>query len=49
MERASFLADTNLPAAKLIMELSQAETGTQMIQALDVYDSQIQDVALISA
>ena len=41
LEKATELADTNPDAARLMLELSQAESGGQIMSALDSYDEQI--------
>lgn len=40
---AADLADTNAPAAQLIVSLQNAQTGAELAEALDAYDSAVLD------
>lgn len=43
MSLAADLADTNFAAAQLIMSLQNAQTGAELTEALDAYDSAVID------
>jgi len=43
IETAATLVDTNPAAAKFIVNLSNAETGAEMIDAIDAYDQEVLD------
>ena len=43
MSLAADLADTNVNAAQLIMSLQTAQTGAELVDALDAYDSAVLD------
>ena len=43
MSLAADLADTNFAASQLIMSLQNAETGAELVEALDAYDSTVID------
>jgi len=43
-ETAAALADTNPVAAQFIVNLSEAQTGAEMIDAIDAYDQAVLDV-----
>ena len=40
---AADLADTNFAASQLIMSLQNAQTGAELVDALDAYDSSVLD------
>jgi hypothetical protein len=40
---AADLADTNFAASQLIMRLQSAQTGAELVEALDAYDSTVID------
>jgi len=42
-ETAAALADTNPVAAQFIVNLSEAQTGAEMIDAIDAYDQAVLD------
>ena len=42
-ETAAALADTNPVAAQFIVDLSNAQTGAEMIDAIDAYDQAVLD------
>ena len=43
IETAATLVDTNPVAAKFIVDLSNAQTGAEMIDAIDAYDQAVLD------
>jgi hypothetical protein len=43
MSLAADLADSNVAAAQLIVSLQNAETGAELADALDAYDSAVLD------
>ena len=43
MSLAADLADTNFAASQLIMSLQNAQTGAELVEALDAYDSTVID------
>ena len=43
MSLAADLADTNFAASQLIMSLQNAQTGDELTEALDAYDSTVID------
>jgi len=43
MTLAADLADTNFAASQLIMSLQNAQTGAELAEALDTYDSTVID------
>ena len=43
MTLAADLADTNFAASQLIMSLQNAQTGAELVEALDAYDSTVID------
>jgi len=43
IETAATLVDTNPVAAKFIVNLSEAQTGAEMIDAIDAYDQAVLD------
>ena len=43
MSLAADLADSNVAAAQLIMSLQNAQTGAELADALDAYDSAVLD------
>jgi hypothetical protein len=43
MSLAVDLADTNFAASQLIMRLQNAQTGAELVDALDAYDSTVID------
>ena len=43
MSLAADLADTNFAASQLIMSLQNAQTGAELVDALDAYDSSVLD------
>jgi len=43
IETAATLVDTNPVAAKFIVDLSEAQTGAEMIDAIDAYDQAVLD------
>jgi len=43
IETAATLVDTNPVAAKFIVSISEAQTGAEMIDAIDAYDQALLD------
>jgi len=43
IETAATLVDTNPVAAKFIVNLSEAQTGAELIDAIDAYDQAVLD------
>ena len=43
IETAATLVDTNPVAAKFIVSISEAQTGAEMIDAIDAYDQELLD------
>jgi hypothetical protein len=43
LEMASDLVNDNPDAAKLLIQLSNSETGSEILNALDAYDAEVED------
>lgn len=47
LESAAHLADSNINAAKLLLQLNNAESGNDIMSALESYDAEVSN--LVSA
>lgn len=43
LTRAASLSEANPAASELLIQLDKAETGTQVVEALDAYDTAVSD------